>query len=370
MKLIAQVKLQTTDEQADALRETMLTYNAAANYISRQAWERKSFRAYDLHHATYYAVREQFGLSAQLTIRVIADVANAYKLDTKRKRTFRKMGSVTYDSRVLRWELDKSQVSIWTLIGRQRIPFVCGEKQRKMLETLQGEADLIYRKGTFYLHQPCNIVEEEGFDPDEYLGVDMGLVNVASDSDGNQYSGAHMLSLRKRRRRQRKRLQAKQTPSAKRVLRRLSGREARFASNENHRISKQIVELAKRTSRGIALEDLKGIRERVRLRRKQRDDLHSWSFFQLQQYITYKAQLYGVPVVRINPAYTSQTCSVCGHVSRSNRQSQDVFLCVACGFAAHADANAAVNISRAAVKRPDVTPMSGSHKPPASAGGT
>src|SRR5690606_24248972 len=210
MKLIAQVKLQPTPEQADALRQTMLAYNDAANYISEQAWMRKTFRAYDLHHATYYAVRERFGLAAQLTVRVIKDVADAYKLDTKTKRTFRRMGSATYDSRVLSWQLDKSTVNIWTMAGRQRIPFVCGERQRQMLETLQGEADLVYRNGEYYLHQPCNIVEDGSFDPDEWLGVDMGLVNLATDSDGNQYSGAHMLSLRKRRRRQRRRLQAKQ----------------------------------------------------------------------------------------------------------------------------------------------------------------
>lgn len=353
MKLIAQVKLQPTPEQADALRQTMLAYNDAANYISDQAWMRKTFRAYDLHHATYYAVRERFGLAAQLAIRVIKDVADAYKLDTKTKRTFRRMGSATYDSRVLSWQLDRSQVNIWTMQGRQRIRSVCGERQRKMLETLQGEADLVHRNGEWYLHQPCNIVEDDSFDPDEWLGVDMGLVNLATDSDGNQYSGAHMLSLRKRRRRQRRRLQAKRTSSARRVLRRLSGKEARFASNENHRISKQIVELAERTGRGIAVEELTGIRTRVRLRRKQRDDLHSWSFFQLQSYISYKAQLYGVPVVLIDPRYTSQRCACCGHVAKANRPNQATFKCVDCGFAANADVNAAKNIGRAVVRRPD-----------------
>lgn len=295
---------------------------------------RKTFRKYDLHHATYYAIREHFGLAAQLAIRVIANVADAYKLDTqitpKGHPTFRRMGSATYDSRVLRWELDKSQVYIWTMAGRQRIAFACGTRQRKMLETLQGETDLVYRNGQYYLHQPCNILEDDSFDLDEWLGVDMGLVNLATDSDSNRYSGAHMLALRQRRRRQRKRLQAKQTRSARRLLRRLSGREARFASNENHRISKQIVDLAKRTERGIALEDLKGIRERVRLRRKQRDDLHSWSFYQLQQYIAYKAQFQGVPVVYVDPRYTSQTCACCGHVERANRKTQDKFLNVYC----------------------------------------
>lgn len=122
---------------------------------------RKTFRAYDLHHATYYSVREKFGLSAQLAIRVIKDVADAYKLDTKTKRTFRPLGSVTYDSRVLSWRLDKSQVSIWTMAGRQRISFVCGERQRKMLETLQGEADLVYRNGEWHLFQLVNCLELE-----------------------------------------------------------------------------------------------------------------------------------------------------------------------------------------------------------------
>lgn len=95
MKLIAQVKLQPSPEQADALRRTMLVYNDAANFVSEQAWMRKSFRAYDLHHATYYDVRSRFGLAAQLAIRVIAVVADAYKLDRMTRRTFRKMGSVT-----------------------------------------------------------------------------------------------------------------------------------------------------------------------------------------------------------------------------------------------------------------------------------
>lgn len=356
MKLIAQVKLQPTPEQAEALRQTMLAYNDAANYISDQAWMRKTFRTYDLHHATYYAVREQFGLAAQLAIRVIKDVADAYKLDTRRKRTFRKMGSVTYDSRVLRWLLTDSQVSIWTMQGRQKMPFVCGERQHQMLETLQGEADLVYRDGEWYLHQPCNIVEDDSFDPDEWLGVDLGIVNIATTSDGVTFTGADVLGVRKRRRRQRRRLQAKTTSSARRVLRRLSGKEARFARDVNHRISKQIVEEAKRTGRGIALEDLKGIRGRVRLRRSQRDNLHSWAFFQLKTFVEYKAHLHGVPLVTVDPRYTSQTCSCCGHVAKANRPSQDSFLCVACGYRCNADHNAAINIGRRALVRvPDVS---------------
>lgn len=349
MKLIAQVKLQPTEQQADALRRTMLTYNEAANYISDQAWMRKTFRKYDIHHATYYAVRERFGLAAQLTIRVIANVADAYKLDQKSKRTFRKMGSITYDSRVLAWYLDKSEVSIWTLDGRQKIPFVCGERQHKMLDSLQGEADLVYRDGNYYLHQPCNILEDDTFDPDEWLGVDLGIVNIATTSDGEIYTSNHVNNVRSRHRRLRTKLQKKGTKAAKRRLRKLSGKEQRFATWVNHNISKRIVETAKRTEQGIALEELGGIRERVRLRRSQRATLHSWSFYQLRTFIEYKAQLNGVPVVAVDPRNTSRTCPACGCIDKKNRPSQDTFSCVSCDFSGLADHIAAINIGRRAV---------------------
>lgn len=359
MKLIAQVKLQPTSEQAGVLYRTLLAWNEAANYISSHAWMTKSFRAYDLHHATYYTVREQFGLAAQAAIRVIAVVADAYKLDKRTKRIFRRLGSMTYDNRILSWSLSRSEVSLWTLDGRQRMAFVCGERQRMLLESLQGECDLVYRDGEYFLHQVCNVVEDDSFDPDGWLGVDFGIVNIATTSDGLQFSGVVVLGVRKRRRRQRRRLQAKQTRSAKRRLRLLSGREARFATDVNHQISKRIVEEAQRTKRGIAVENLAGIRVRTGFRRSQRDNLHSWAFHQLRMFLAYKAQLAGVPLVAVDPKYTSQRCSVCGHTERANRPSQDVFSCKSCGYAGHADFNAARNIAgRALVSAPNVATLS------------
>lgn len=354
MKLIAQVKLDVTKEHAESLRGTLLAANRAAQFVSDQAWMTKSFKQYDLHHATYYAIREQFNLSAQMAVRIIAKVADSYKLDRETKRTFATLGSVVYDSRILSWKPNQI-VSLWTVNGRIKVPYLAGHKQIDLLQYAQGEADLIYRKGEYYIHQTCDVPEPEGFDPDEWLGVDSGIVNVAFDSDGNCHDGAVMLNLRKRRRRQRRRLQSKGTKSAKRVLKNLSKKEQRYATNENHRISKAIVDLAECTGRGIAVEDLSGIRERVKLRRKQRTDLHSWSFHQLQAFLAYKANLHGVPFQKLDPRYTSQKCSCCGHVAKSNRQTQDRFLCVNCGFSAHADHNAAINISvagRGDVNRP------------------
>ena len=169
-------------------------------------------------------------------------------------------------------------------------------------------------------------------------------------------SGSHVKSVRHRNHRLRAKLQGKGTRSAKCKLKNRSGREARFPRDTNHVIARRIVETAKRTKRAIALEQLKGIRQRVRAKRPQRATLHSWAFAELGEYIAYKAQLAGVPVVYVDPRDTSKGCSKCGHIAKANRPSQAVFKCQACGFELHADLNAARNISsRGEVMLPNVT---------------
>lgn len=349
MKLIAQVKLLPTPEQADALKRTLEQANAACRFVSDTAWETKTFRQYDLHHLCYQAIRSQFGLSAQVAVRVIGKVADAYKLDRQSKRTFRSTGSIAYDDRILSWQLAKSTVSIWTVEGRLHIPFVCGERQRALLESRQGETDLVTFRGAFFLSATCEVQEPEPIDVEGALGVDLGVTNIAVDSDGEVHSSSEVNSVRQRHRRLRAKLQRKGTKSARRRLRQLSGKESRFARNVNHVISKQLVTKAKDTKRAIALEDLEGIRQRVTVRRRQRATLHSWSFFQLRSFVSYKAQRVGVPVVFVDPRNTSRTCPACGHVDKRNRPTQSQFSCVSCGFAGFADHIAASNIARRAV---------------------
>jgi IS605 OrfB family transposase len=301
MKLIAQVKLQPTPEQADAFKRTIETVNAACNYLSERAWETKTFSQYHLHKLAYYDVRKRFGLSAQATVRAIAKVADAYKIDKKTKRTFKPLGAITCDERLLSWKTrDKQEVSIWSVDGRLRIPFVCGEHQRKMLENRLGQADLVYRDGMFFLHQACEIETPESNNPDGWLGVDLGIVNIAFDSDGQCYSGSHLNGLRKRYAKLRAKLQSKGTRSAKRLLKKRRRKESRFASDVNHCIAKNLVEKAKDTGRGIALEDLTGIRSRTNVRKSQRRQHHSWAFSDLRQKIEYKAALSGVPIFLLN----------------------------------------------------------------------
>lgn len=197
VKLIVNLKLQPTFEQARVLRQTLELANKACNAISEQAWETKTFKQYSLHKLVYHSTRDTFDLSAQIVVRLIAKVADAYKLDTKAKRVFRRHGSIAYDDRILSFKCDE-RVSIWTVEGRQVIPFVCGEYQRKLLPFRKGETDLIYRKGNFYLNTVCDVDEPLLDDAQDVLGVDFGIVSLATDSDGEVFTGAKVDEARRR----------------------------------------------------------------------------------------------------------------------------------------------------------------------------
>jgi IS605 OrfB family transposase len=356
MRLTAAIQLLPTPEQADALRRTLETANAACDYISQVAWQTKTFRQFAIHKLTYQTARETFGLAAQLVVRCIAKVADAYKLDCKTQRTFQPLGAVAYDDRILSYNLKGSEVSIWTLDGRQAVPFVCGHRQRELLATQRGETDLALVRGKWYLFVTCEVETPEPIDVEGVLGLDLGLVNLATDSDGESLSGEHIERRRQWYANRRQALQKIGTKSAKRHLRRLAGRQRRFQKDTNHQISKRLVAKAERTKRAIALEDLSGIRTWARAKGPRQRARHSnWAFAQLRAFIGYKAQRAGVRVELIDPAYTSQRCSACGHTERRNRKSQAEFCCVVCNHQLPADYNAAINIEWAAVNRPMVS---------------
>ena len=354
LKITAKIRLNPNAEQHKLLLRTLETANQCANWLSNEAWERQTFRQFDLHKLLYYTARERFSLSAQMTVHVFGKVADAYKLDKKVERRFAKHGAISYDSRIL--SIGKERVSIWTMDGRETMPYSAGERQKQQLLAQQGESDLIYHCGKFFLAATCNVDDPEPQAVDEFLGIDMGVVVIAADSDGESFSGSHLNNVRFRHRKLRKELQATGTPSAKRHLKQLSGKEARFSQTVNHTIAKKIVEKAKRTMRGIAIEELTGIRARIRARKTQRAVLHSWAFAQLGQFLKYKSVLAGVPLVEVDPRNTSRECSECRHIEKLNRPSQSKFRCRSCGHSANADTNAARNISvRANVNRPIVT---------------
>lgn len=351
MYLTAKLKLQTSPEQSDALRSTLVTFNAACNWISEHAWKTKIFRQFTLQKECYRDVRQRFGLTAQSAVHAVRKVADSYKLDKAVMRTFRASGAASYDNRILSWKLSESSVSIWSIKGRLGIPFVCGGRQRAILAHRKGETNLALVRGKWYLMATCQVPDTEPIQASAFLGVDLGVANIASDSDGKTYSGKAVKAVRHRHRRLRTKLDKKQTRAAKRRLKKIAGKERRFARHENHVISKEIVASAERTGRGIAIEELTGIRARIRASREQRAVLHSWAFAQLGTFITYKARLAGVPLVIVDPRNTSRECAECGHVSKKSRPDQSTFHCVACLHAANADTNAARVISSRATSK-------------------
>ncbi|MEV0703556.1 transposase [Saccharopolyspora sp. NPDC050389] len=367
MKIVVEVKLMPDAMQAPVLGCTLRAINEAANWVSAVAFERGLPREFELRKYTYAELKER-GLGAQAAQHTIKKVRDAYTTlkaniraghlggpGSKRRRRaegkpigFRPDAAQPYDDRCLSWQYDAKTVSLWTTGGRvKNIPFACSAGALKTLrEHRQGESDLIERDGTYYLIATCDVPEADMIDPDRFIGVDLGIVNIATTSTGYCASGRGLNRHRKRQADLRRKLQAKGTRSAKRLLKKRNRREKRHAANQNHIIAKTIVTEAERTSSGISLEELKGIRQRVRLRKPQRATLHSWAFAQLGAFIVYKAKRAGVPVVFVDSAYTSQQCCECGHIEKKNRVSQVLFTCRNCWVVAHADRNASHNIAR------------------------
>ena len=346
------VKLDTSKEQHIALLETMHRFNEACNYIADIAFEMKTANKMEIQKVVYYDVRDKFKLSAQLTIRAIAKVSEVYKRDRTIKPKFKPTGAIVYDQRILSFRKLEA-ISILTNSGRLIIPIKIGEYQKVRLDRIRGQADLILKDGIFYLAVVVDVPEPSKSDAIGTLGIDLGIVYLATDNDGETFSGKQIDKVREKNAILRANLQTAGTKSAKRHLKKLSGRESRFHRDINHIISKKIVAKAKDTKQAIALEYLKGIRKSVTVRRTQRSRFHSWAFYQLRSFIEYKAALAGIPVYLVNPRGTSHICPECKHTERANRPNRDTFRCVQCGFSGNADHIAAINIAaRAAVNQP------------------
>ena len=360
MKTTLQVKLLPSTDQHTGLLETMHAFNAACTWIAEYAFQQRCASKFLLQKALYYEVRTRFGLSAQLAIRAIAKAVEAYKRDKSIQVCFRPDGAVVYDERILAFH-GLEAVSLMTLHGREVIPIQLGDYQRVRFSRAVGQADLVVINGTFFLLVTIDTPEEPPMEPARFLGVDLGIVNLATDSDGNSYTGAPVEVVRQRCGNARRTYQATGTRSAKRRLKKMAKNESRFRRDVNHVISKNLVAHAKDTKAALVLEDLTHIRSQTTVRKGQRNKHASWSFRQLREFVDYKAVLAGVSVLFVDPRNTSRTCHRCGFVDKRNRRSQAEFSCLRCGHTLHADLNAARNLAtRGAVNRPDlVAPVRG-----------
>jgi predicted transposase len=175
MKQVLVVKLAPEPEQHAALLRRLETFNAACNDIAGTAFEHRMANKIELQKLVYYDIRERFGLSAQMCIRAIAKVAEAYKRDREKRPALRAHGAMTYDERIFSFpRIDRA--SLLTLDGRVEVPFRFGAYQEARLDRIRGQADLLYRKGTFYLACTVDAPEPTPDETSEYLGIDLGVL--------------------------------------------------------------------------------------------------------------------------------------------------------------------------------------------------
>jgi IS605 OrfB family transposase len=354
MKLTLQLKLVPTPEQHTALLETMRAFNAGASHAARMGFEAKRYSQQTIHRLCYRELRDRFGLSAQMAVRAIGKAVECFRRSRAVCPVFKETGAMTYDERLLGWK-GPAHVSLLTLQGRVIVAMVYGEYQAGFLPRLKGQVDLVYRRGTFYLYATIELPENPPLQAKRFLGIDLGIVNLATDSDGKRYSGEAIERVRQRCMTHRQTYQARGTPSAKHRLKRMAGTQTRFQRHTNHTIANQIVAKAKDTKAVLVLEDLTGIRDRMTVRKRQRSKQHNWSFGHLRHCLTYKALRAGVPLILVDPRNSSRTCRRCGLVEKRNRRSQAEFSCIRCGYTTHADLNAARTLAdRGAVSRPDL----------------
>lgn len=345
MQLTIKIKLLPDASQKDSLLRTFTAFNAAASHAAKSGFDASVFSQPSIHKLCYFDIRQQYGLGAQLAVRAIGKAVECFKRDNKKCPVFRPRSAIVYDERIMRFK-GLTHVSLASLDGRLVIPMViAGYQESRLQEAIKtGQADLVYVDKTFYLLVSIRLADTPKIAASSVIGVDFGVAKIAVDSEGNTYTGDDLEAKRVWFHERRKVLQSVGTKSAKRRLKSMSQDEGNYRRTNNHQIARKIVDTAKGTNSAIAIEDLKGIRGRIRFRKKQRARMSGWAFHQLRAFVEYKAELAGIYVIAVDPRNTSRTCSECRHCDKKNRKSQSEFRCGGCGHSENADFNAAKNI--------------------------
>lgn len=345
------VRLKPTPDQRIALLETMRVSTLCFNAVAAYGWQHEQRNGVELHKATYYPLRaEHPTLPSQLVVAARTKANEAIKSALTRRKQGRTtscpagtMVPIRYDVRSYR--LIGQTASLATVSGRQIVPFATNPHAAGLLTQATGtdSADLILRAGKIWLHVVVTLPDVTFVDTGATVGVDLGLTRPAVTSTARFLGQKRWREIDRRYFRLKRSLQSKGSKSAKRRLRALRGKLARFRRDCDHVLSKRIVQSV-RSGTTVVVENLTDIRGRVKQRgRASRRRLHSWSFAQLRGFLEYKAEAAGCRVVGVDPRHTSQRCHTCGHIERGNRH-ETRFRCLVCGRQDNADRNAAINI--------------------------
>ena len=350
--LTSKVRILPDEETKTLLLRTMDAYKDACNYVSVHIFVSNCTVRRSIHDDLYYDLRSKFGLRSQMAESVISTVLSKYTALASGDKpwTLIRFKKPQYD---LVWNRDYSLLkgsvfSVNTLDGRRKMSFYGPSLP---LEGKIGTAKLIHRHGKFYLHiavtRDLSDVDEE--DITGVVGIDRGIrfLATAYDSDGNTsfYSGSRVKAKRAHYKELRRELQRVGTSSSRRRLKAIGQRENRWMQDIDHCISKALTGSYPEGTMFV-LEDLSGIRSATeRVKTSKRYISVSWPYFDLELKIMYKAALKGQKVIRVDPAYTSQTCPVCGRRDASNRdKAKHLFSCRTCGYTSNDDRIAAMNL--------------------------
>jgi len=330
---------------------TLEGFADACNQILEVAKSEDCWNTTKLHHKVYKPVRETTGLKANHVCQAIRRVIGNSKA-VKQIHKFRPT-SISLDARTFTYKEESQSVGVTLMCGRVELKLSIGGYQIALLRGQTPTSATLNKtkQGQYFINFVVDIPTQPTGKTPKVIGVDLGRRDIATTSTGKSWNGKQIQSVRDRYSKVRANVQSKRTRSSRRLLRRLSGRERRFQEWLNHNISKQLVSSAKQTNAALAFEDLTNIRESLNQKprsKAERRRTNSWAFYQLRLFVGYKANIPGVPVVFVPPAYTSQTCSRCHHVhpvkGKSYRNGK-VFKCGHCGFEHDSDVNAANNIA-------------------------
>ncbi|MDJ0662717.1 MAG: transposase [Crocosphaera sp.] len=347
--LTVKCKLKVPINICQQIDETLDSFADACNQILAVAKAENCWNTTKLHHKVYKPTRESTGLKANHVCQAIRRVINNAKA-VKQIHKFRPT-SISLDARTFEYKEVAQQVRVTLKSGRVKFDLSIGGYQIGLLKGQKPTSATLSktRRGDYYISIVVEIPEQPKGKTPKVIGVDLGLRDIASTSTGQSWDGSQLRKTRDRYVRTRASLQSKRTKGAKRLLRRLSGRENRFQQWINHNISKQLVKEAKQLNANIAFEDLTGIRLRTKIRKKTRTEINRWAFYQLRMFTQYKAQIAGINIILVDPRYTSQTCSRCHHIhpvpGKSYRKGK-LFKCGNCGFEHDSDINGALNIAQ------------------------
>jgi len=349
------LKLVVNDAQSERLSKTVDQYATAFNAVALAGWQSKTTNGVKLHHKTYRTLRERLDLPSQLVISARTKAVEALKSVQKRSKQGKRVGcpqtsnpSIRFDARSFRFDWNGS-VRLTVIGGRIELPVVLSPYSEAFKGLKICSSDLVRRPNGWFLHI---VVEKEvpenattgNATTGNVIGVDRGICRPAVTSSGKFLGDCKWKAIEEKLLALRRRLQSKGTSSARRHLKRLNDRLARFRRDCDHVISKKLVQSA-RPGDTLVFESLKNIRSNAKAYGKiNRRKLHSWSFSRLKRLVDYKAALRGINVVEINPKHTSRRCPACGLIDKKNRPTQNTFRCVGCKYERNADLVAAWNI--------------------------